>query len=183
VELDIQDGDGAPVPDGEEGEIIVRGPSVCGGYLNNADETSRTFRADGLHTGDRGFMLDGELYVSGRSKDVIILNGKNVHAHDVEWAVATAVGVDAVVAFGCPSEAGEQLVVGVEDRGQLPDDVEARIRSAVRSYLDVLPDTVVRLPAKDFLRTTSGKVQRTAIRRNFIDGARSPGARTEAAAG
>ncbi len=168
VEVEIVGEGGESLPEGHEGQVFVRGPSVAGEYLNNPRATAETFTARGLATGDRGFVLDGELFISGREKDMIILNGRNVHAHDVEWCVASELDLDAVVAFGRETGSGERLVIGVEDRGNLPEDLEARVRAAVRGYLDVIPEEVVRLDPRDFLRTTSGKIRRAAIREQYV---------------
>ncbi|MCA9156659.1 MAG: AMP-binding protein, partial [Planctomycetales bacterium] len=113
-----------------EGEICVRGPSVTPGYFNNPTATQAAFRDGWLHTGDLGFLHEGQVYITGRLKDLIIVNGRNVHPQSVEWAAAEVEGVRQgnVVAFSRPSPSGEELVVvcetmGVEDKEALRRDV------------------------------------------------------------
>src|SRR5690606_20182655 len=108
---------GRPLPDGSRGEIVVKSPSLGEGYFELPSESARVFRPEGLRTGDVGYLRDGQLFLTGRSKDTIIVNGRNYDPAVIE-AVATAVeGVRLAAAVNVPGEAGEALGVLVERRG------------------------------------------------------------------
>src|SRR5690606_18234277 len=160
------------LPDGVEGELRLRGPSVTAGYFQAPEATAETFRDGWLHTGDLGYVLDGEVYVTGRSKDLIILNGRNVHPQAIEWAVAELEGVRRgnVVAFSIPGEATEQVVVVVERRPNAPEDLDVRVREAVQRQLGTSPADVVIIPAGTLPKTSSGKLQRRKTRQHYLDG-------------
>ncbi|MFF2040904.1 amino acid adenylation domain-containing protein [Kitasatospora sp. NPDC058170] len=166
-EVVIVDADGAPV-DGV-GEIWVRGPSVAGGYHGRPGDRSFDVRtADGrggwLRTGDLGELRDGELYVRGRSKDVVILRGENHHAADLEEIAGTADEVLAACAFAAPGGDGrERMVVAVEVRRGAQEAVEL-VRRAFRDRLALEPDEVLVVRGRSLPRTTSGKLQRSACR-------------------
>jgi fatty-acyl-CoA synthase len=153
-----------------QGEVWVRGASVARGYWNAASANRASFVDGWLRTGDLGFLKDGELYVTGRLKDLVIRNGSNYHPHDIEHAFAHAAGIrlSHIAVF---SGAEEELVVAVEGRAQAFDgaDVFAGIRHVV-STIGVSPDRVVFVPRGAIARTSSGKVRRQELRRRFIAG-------------
>ena len=110
--LGIMDADGNLLPELREGEIVFRGPSLTPGYWQNPEATAEVFRPDGwLRTGDLGFLRNGTIYIPGRSKDLIILNGRNHHPQTIEWAVAEIDGVRKgnVVAFSRPGADSEEF--------------------------------------------------------------------------
>jgi acyl-CoA synthetase (AMP-forming)/AMP-acid ligase II/acyl carrier protein len=175
---------GRPKPDLQEGEIWLAGPSVAQGYWNKPEETGKAFHAtiDGdpdrtyLRSGDLGFVRGGQLYVTGRIKDLIILRGRNLYPQDIERAVGTchdALSPYGTIAFGMPSAAGERLVVIAETRrnGQPldADTVFASIRQAVSEQFQVAVGAIVLVRAGTLPRTTSGKVQRRTCRQRLID--------------
>ncbi len=172
-EVAVLDREGAPRPEGEVGEIVVRGPSITAGYFQN-EEATRALLADGwLHTGDLGFFLDGELFVSGRKKDLIILNGKNYHPQVFEWEVEQIDGIRKgnVVAFSRAGENSEELVIVAEvkdnlDRAALAESAKKRIHetSGVRVR------DVVLLGAGGLPKTSSGKLQRRKTCELYFDG-------------
>ena len=170
------------VPDGTVGEIWVAGGSVCGGYWNRPGLSERVFGAtiDGepadmrryLRSGDLGFLTDGELFVCGRIKDVIIVRGANHYPHDIEAAAQAAFAgrrPPRVAAFGGDDD-GEKVVVAVEvsqvDGAPAPADIAA----AIRAGSDVDPDVVVLVPPRTIGRTTSGKVARWRTRERYRRG-------------
>ncbi len=176
----------APCDAGRIGEIWVSGPSVGGGYWNRPEESSRTFRASAagsahegsagpfLRTGDLGFIRDGELLVTGRLKDLVILRGRNHLPNDIEHTVERA---HAAVRSGCSAafavdEGGEErLVVVAELEPSAIDDASAAaaaVRRAVAEAHDVSLHTLVFIEARTIPKTTSGKIQRRATRAAWI---------------
>ncbi|WP_162878253.1 non-ribosomal peptide synthetase [Trinickia diaoshuihuensis] len=168
------------------GEIWVQGPSVARGYLNRESESQQVFegrlagpRAEGrfLRTGDLGFLVDGELVVTGRLKDLIIVHGENHYPQDVELSVERAhralrPHAGAAAAFRAP-EGGEALLVVQEIsrtwRGGT-DEIIGCVRSAVAQQHGIAPAAVVLIRQGTIARTTSGKIQRAAVRRAWEQG-------------
>jgi fatty-acyl-CoA synthase len=170
-ELRVVDEHGAALPECREGEILVRGPSVAAGYFEAPEASAETFRGGWLYTGDRGFLRDGQLYVCGRSKDLIILNGCNYHPQEVEWAVARVpeVGQRAVVAFSCLGRTGqEQLVIMVEGRQSREAAIQKAVVPRVRAELGLRVAEVLVTPPGTLPRTTSGKLRRRAAREAYL---------------
>ena len=136
-EVAIIDAQGGPLKDGDVGEIVVRGPSVTEGYYKNAQKSEELLKDGWLHTGDLGFIVDGELYVSGRIKDLIILNGKNYYPQAIEWEVEQVEGVRKgnAVAFSVSGAATEDLIIAAEtkaeDREALANAISTHLRTAL----------------------------------------------------
>ena len=168
----IVDERGRKMPDRVTGEIIFNGPSVTPGYFENQAATDAAFTDIGLHTGDMGYMVDGELFVTGRKKDLVILNGRNYDPHSIEWAVAEVDGVRKgnVVAFSTPGENTEHLVVVAEVRAN--QDVEAlrlAVSKQIRDEFSLNPYDVRLVEAGVLPKTTSGKLQRRKTREMYLD--------------
>ncbi|WOB09405.1 fatty acyl-AMP ligase [Piscinibacter gummiphilus] len=153
------------------GEIAVRGPSVSRGYFRNPEASAGNFVDGWLRTGDLGFLHGGEVYICGRVKDLIIVNGRNVCPQDVEWLVETLPGVrsGAVAAFAVPGAATEQVVVLLEARGQ-ERGLEERIRERLAEEMGLTLHDVRVLPSGRIPKTTSGKVQRAKARGEYLAG-------------
>ncbi|WP_256726951.1 fatty acyl-AMP ligase [Streptomyces acidiscabies] len=181
------------LPAGSVGEIWLRGPSVARGYWENPQATAETFQArtkdgDGpfLRTGDLGGFLDGELYVTGRRKDLMIINGRNLHPQDVEHALrdrhdeldGLPGAVFSVPVDGAGGANEEALVVMQEVRGRpAPDDAQVLVRAmrdTVSREFGVRAAGVLLLRRAGVRRTTSGKIQRAAMRDLFLSGAVEP---------
>jgi amino acid adenylation domain-containing protein len=173
---------GVPCPPDRVGEIWVSGPSVAQGYYRRAAATERDFAArlgeDGpfLRTGDLGFLADGELFVTGRLKDLIILRGRNLYPQDVELAAEQshpALRPGCGAAFAVEVEGAERLVVVQEvDRsfkGEVAPLADA-IRRAVAEEYEAQAYAVVLLRAGSIPKTSSGKIQRHACRKLFLEG-------------
>ena len=175
----------APCPAGEVGEIWVSGPSVARGYWNRAEETARTFGArladtgDGpfLRTGDLGFVSDGELFVTGRLKDLIIIRGVNHYPQDIEQTVQSshpALRPGAGAAFSVDAGEEERLVVVHEvERSQRNSDlaeVTGAIRRAVTEEHEVDVHAVLLIRPASIPKTSSGKIQRRGCRTAFLEG-------------
>jgi fatty-acyl-CoA synthase len=169
--IQIIDEDGRPLPERHVGEIVLAGPSVMVGYYRQGELTAQAIRNGWLHTGDLGYLSDGELFVCGRAKDIIIVNGRKYHPQDLEWAVDDLAGVrrGRVVAFGA-SEPGraDRVVVVVEPNGTVPgDELTESIRRQVSDLFGLYVDEVALVPSGTVGRTTSGKVQRAATRARY----------------
>ena len=162
---------GRVLPEGQQGEICSRGPSTTPGYFQNAEATAASWRDGWLHTGDLGYLHDGEVYVTGRLKDLIILNGRNVHPQAIEWEVGQIKGVrdGNVVSFSVPGPAREQLVVSLETRRATHELVE-QVRNRIKQELGLVVDEVVLLQARALTKTSSGKLQRRKTRQAYLDG-------------
>jgi acyl-CoA synthetase (AMP-forming)/AMP-acid ligase II len=171
-----------PRSDDQVGEIWVRSQAVAAGYWGRPEESEETFcaqLADGdgpfLRTGDLGVLHDGELYVTGRIKDVIIVRGQNHYPQDIEASVSgahAAIRPGCVAAFALASDEGDQLAVMAEvSAAKLADpmDVITAITERVRRKNRLHVQTVILVPGRSILRTTSGKLQRYACRSAFLD--------------
>ncbi|MBJ7469979.1 MAG: fatty acyl-AMP ligase [Solirubrobacteraceae bacterium] len=178
------------LPDGRVGEIWLNGPNIGVGYWNKPDDSEALFNARlqgggdlptdrWLRTEDLGVVLDGRFYVTGRIKDLIIIDGRNVYPHDVEFTVEEshdAIAQRRLAAFSVPTEAGEALVVVAEryrhhaDAGAQLADVAAAARQAVtREHAVALHDFVLVEP-DTIPRTSSGKIARKASRTGYLAG-------------
>ncbi|OIN79112.1 fatty acyl-AMP ligase [Mycobacterium malmoense] len=197
----IVSSDGAEVPDGSVGEIWLHGNNIGRGYFGREEETQRTFgnklqsrlefgsHAEGspdnscwLATGDLGVYIDGELYLTGRIKDLIIVDGRNHYPHDIETTVgqaSSAVRTGYVAAFSVPADspdgsAAEQLVIVAERAAGVgradPGPIEAAVRAAVSREHHIRVADVRLVAAGAIPRTTSGKLARNACRADYIAG-------------
>jgi acetylornithine/succinyldiaminopimelate/putrescine aminotransferase/acyl-CoA synthetase (AMP-forming)/AMP-acid ligase II/predicted amino acid dehydrogenase/acyl carrier protein len=170
---------------GEIGEIWLQSPSVAQGYWNQPELSEAMFRAhlaggDGpfLRTGDLGFLHKGELFVSGRIKDLIILRGRNLVPQDIEQIVETcdpAIRPAFVAAVSVDEGGAERLVIAAEVRREGRRELDtnaliARIRSAVAQELEVEVHAVVLLRPNSLPKTSSGKTQRALVRQQFLNG-------------
>jgi fatty acid CoA ligase FadD32 len=176
------------LPDGEVGELWVHGPHIAAGYWRQPERTAETFGArlvdapdgvpaDGwLRTGDLGVVHDGLLYLTGRIKDLIIIDGKNHYPQDIEATVAAAhpaIRQGRVAAFEVGGENGEVGVVVLAERSQdadSSDDVVKAVRRAVAAEHDVALGGFHLLDPGAVPRTSSGKVARSAARAAFLAG-------------
>jgi acyl-CoA synthetase (AMP-forming)/AMP-acid ligase II len=175
------------VEDGRVGEIWIGGPCVAGGYFGRAVETAEVFNArvagedrtaEYLRTGDLGFLHDGELYVAGRLKDVIIRKGRNFYPQDIELTVErTTEGLhpNCSAAFSVDDGTSERLVVIVEADGRVlkatgAQELSRRIEDAVHEGQRLIVDEVVITRRGSLPKTSSGKVQRRLTRIRYLDG-------------
>jgi fatty-acyl-CoA synthase len=168
VELLVAGAEG-PVPERHVGEILLRTPSMMRGYVGGGEDPI----VDGwLHTGDRGYLADGELYVTGRIKDVVIVMGRNYPAQDLEWAAERVDGVRAgrTVAFATERTEGEAVVVVECGKGREPDDLPRRVWLEVSDALGISPREVLVLPGGTVPVTTSGKLRRSWVRDAYASG-------------
>jgi len=174
VTLRIVDDGGRPVGERRVGEIELRSGFVLDGYHRRPDLTAQVIRDGWYVTGDMGYLVEGELYVCGRKKDLIIVGGKNLYPDDVEAAVQlTELRPGRVVAFGVPDEAlgTEGLVVVAELREPLPPDrrraLEIEVRRRVLTGFGVVLSAVLLVPSGWVIKTSNGKIARAANREKF----------------
>ncbi len=172
VELEVRDGQGHALPERRVGRIVLRGPSVMQGYFGQPEATAGTTEGGWLDTGDLGFVADGELYVCGRAKDVVIIRGANHAPQAFEECLAGVEGVRTgcavAVGFRPEGEEDEALVMLVEHTGAAPEGLDERVRAAVVAGTGVRPHTVCVLPPGTLPRTSSGKLRRgEALRRSL----------------
>jgi fatty-acyl-CoA synthase len=174
LEIRIVDPDtGAPLQDREVGELEIRGTSVTTGYYRRPDANADLFRDGWLRTGDLAYLLDGQLVMCGRIKDVIIVGGRNVFPEDVERAVGEIEGVRAgnVIAFGVAGDRGrETLVVVAETKGEDLALVRKLVHERVRAVVGVPAKDIVLVSPGTLPKTSSGKLQRSLCRRRYQDG-------------
>jgi fatty-acyl-CoA synthase len=172
--LQIVGDDGRAVGERHVGEILLAGPSVMLGYYKQKALTAQTIRDGWLHTGDLGYLSGGELFVCGRVKDIIIVNGRKYHPQDLEWAVDALGGVrrGRVVAFGAvESGQADRVVIVVEPSGTVPAEVLTEtIRREIRDLFGLYVDDVAIVRSGTVGRTTSGKVQRAATKARYERG-------------
>jgi acyl-CoA synthetase (AMP-forming)/AMP-acid ligase II/acyl carrier protein len=167
------------------GEIWASSASVARGYWDRPDETDKIFEnalpgriGRFLRTGDLGFVLDGELFVTGRIKDLIIIRGRNFYPQDIEGCAGfahSAVLPDGCVAFGVDGLDGEQMVVACEIRRERRHRIDAAaliqaIREAIAEEFEIRVSTIHLLKPASLPRTTSGKLRRDACRQAFLEG-------------
>jgi len=176
-EVRVVDRTGHVVPERAEGRIEFRGPSVTRGYHRNAALTRLTVREGWMDSGDLGYMAAGELYVTGRRKDIIIKTGRNLYPQEIEDLVGGVPGIrrGCVAAFGVPEpDTGtERLVVVAETRTREVASRERMREAVIDCVVDAIglpPDTIVIAAPGAVLKTSSGKIRRSATRDAFLAG-------------
>jgi acyl-CoA synthetase (AMP-forming)/AMP-acid ligase II len=175
-EVQVRDELGHEVPEGRVGRVFARGPSVMEGYFGHPEATARALDAEGwLDTGDLGFERDGELFLTGRAKDVVIIRGANHAPQEFEECLESVEGLrtGCAVALGFTPE-GEQdealLLLAEHAPGARLEGLEERVREAVVAGTGVRPHTVRVLEPGTLPRTSSGKLRRAESLRRYLAG-------------
>ena len=174
VAMSIRRGDGTPARHDEQGHVWISGPFVAHGYLGGVD--AQRFQGGWFDTGDLGFVLDGEVYISGRAKDVIIRGGANTSPAHVEWVVERELELrpSQVAAFSYRHASHEQeevvIVAGMQPAPAERSALIQRLSMAVAKEVGLTVDQVVFTAARHIPKTTSGKVQRGMVREMFLQG-------------
>jgi fatty-acyl-CoA synthase len=180
MEIEIRANDGEVLPDRGIGRVFVRGTSVMHSYFRDEESTKACLSDDGwLDTGDMGYMSSGYIFIVGRAKDMIIINGRNHWPQDIEWAVEQLPGFKSgdIAAFAITGPSGEETpavlvhcrVSDNEERGRLRDE----IRERVRAITGITP-VVELVPPRTLPRTSSGKLSRTKARNLYLSGEIQP---------
>jgi len=181
-EVRIVDAEGLDVEDRREGQLWFRGPSATQGYYRNPAATEALFPlgtdAGWINSGDRAYRADGEFYITGRSKDIILKAGRNLYPQEIEEVVGGVPGVrrGCVVAFGVrdAQNATERLVVVAETRERSASAqavISAAITEAVTRSIGIPPDLVVPAPPHSVPKTSSGKLRREKTKQLYLAGA------------
>ncbi|MGH6943922.1 MAG: fatty acyl-AMP ligase [Geminicoccaceae bacterium] len=175
--VEIRDDDNMPLGERRIGRVCIQGPSLMRGYFRNLQATRTVTTADGwLDTGDMGYFVDGELVITGRSKDLIIFNGRNIWPQDLEWAVERLDGVRSgdVAAFAITDEDDRERVVMVVECRHTDPAVQHALRHAARVVVQKVASVeceVVLTQTGSLTFTTSGKLSRAAAKAKFLSGA------------
>jgi len=179
MEVEIRGEDGSPKGDHQIGKVWCKGPSVMHSYYRDEEATDACMVEGWLDTGDMGYMADGYLFIVGRAKDMIIINGKNHWPQDIEWAVEQLPGFHQgdIAAFSVETENGEEVpAVLVHCRVSDPEErlkLHGEIREKVRSITGM--NCVVELvPPRTLPRTSSGKLSRAKAKKLYLSGEIEP---------
>ena len=175
TQIKVVDEDGGELPERSVGELIVRSNCMLSGYYHRPDETARALVDGWYKTGDFGYIADGEVYISGRKKDMMIIGGKNIYPQDLEALAMEVKGVHPgrVVAFGVfDGEAGtEEAVLVAETDTNDPAElerIEVELRAKITRGSAVALRTVHLVGSRWLIKTSSGKIARSANREKFL---------------
>ncbi|MGH6887147.1 MAG: AMP-binding protein, partial [Geminicoccales bacterium] len=174
--IEIRDDGNRSLPERLVGRVCLQGPSLMQGYFRDLQATRSVTTPDGwLDTGDMGYFVDGELVVTGRSKDLIIYNGRNIWPHDLEWEVERLEGVRPgdVAAFALEGDDREKVVVVVECRhtdSTAQQGLRQAVRATVQRAASIECEIVLATPGS-LTFTTSGKLSRASAKAKYLGGA------------
>jgi len=170
----IVDASGREVGDRIEGRLEFKGPSATSGYFRNPEQTRKLFHGDWLDSGDFAYIANGEVYITGRVKDVIIRGGRHIFPYELEQAIGNISGIrkGCVAVFGSPDPVSgtERLIILAESREtqrQAREGILQQINAAAMLVIGVPADDVVLAPAHTVLKTSSGKIRRAASREYY----------------
>jgi acyl carrier protein len=176
-DLRVVDAAGFELPDGHEGLLQFRGPSATSGYYRNPSATKALFDGEWLNTGDRAYLREGTLYITGREKDIIIRGGRNLSPYELEQSVGDLAGVrrGCVAVFGSPDPVtgAERVIVLAEMRPgheARHDDLKRMINELAVTLLGAPADDIVLAPPATVPKTSSGKIRRVAAREFYERG-------------
>lgn len=175
-QLEVRSDTGKALPQRSVGRIFVRGPSVMAGYYNDPDATARVLDPQGwLDTGDLGYLLNGQIVITGRAKDLIIFGGRNIWPQDLEWAVEELPGLRRgdVAAFSVEGEEnGEDVVLLVQCRTTDPEERASLVRAVqgVVQRTAAIECKVTLIEPHGLPQTSSGKLSRSRAKTNYLSG-------------
>ena len=177
--VEIRDEDGGTLPDRAIGKLWCSGPSLMVGYFRDAEATAACLRDGWLDTGDMGYLSDGYVYIVGRAKDMIIVNGRNHWPQDIEWAVEQLPGFKSgdIAAFAITTPGGEETPAVLVQCRSSDEGERRRLRDAIRERVRAVTgmNCVVELiPPRTLPRTSSGKLSRTKARNLYLAGEIKP---------
>ena len=174
--IEVRDGKGRVLSEREIGHVLVKGPSLMAGYFRNADATAAVMGDDGfMDTGDMGYLLDGEIVITGRAKDLILHNGRNIWPQDIEWSVEQIEPLKSgdVAAFSVDDAQGEEHVVvlvqcRLADRMEM-EELRREVSAIVHRSAGVECEVVL-VPPKSLPFTSSGKLSRAGAKARYLSG-------------
>ena len=177
--VEVRDESGAALPERAIGKVWASGPSIMHSYYRDADATDACLQHGWLDTGDMGYMSEGYIYVVGRAKDMIIINGKNHWPQDIEWAVEQLPGFKSgdIAAFAITAPGGEETPAVLVQCRTTDDRERARLRDAIREKVRAITgmNCVIELvPPRTLPRTSSGKLSRAKARSLYLSGEIQP---------
>ncbi len=174
--IEVRDDNDQPADERVVGRVFIKGPSLTPGYFSDDAATEAMYDGEWLNTGDMGYRLNGQIVITGRAKDLIIINGRNIWPQDIEWAVEEERGVrrNGVAAFSVDNGVTERIVVVVERRGgmtaedltQLKRDIAKTVQSAAGA-----PAEIVLARPHSMVMTSSGKLSRAKVKQKYLTGA------------
>ncbi len=177
TQIIIQAPDGRPLPEGSPGQVCIKGPGIFQGYYLDEEATAESLVDGWLQTGDLGFLADSELYLTGRTKDVLIVHGENLMPDELERLADGVTGGGGLmrsaafsVAAGTQGEAAVLVVESSVTEGTALKKLEQEIRTKIGRHIGLPLADVVFVKRGRIPRTSSGKMQRSAIRQSYIDG-------------
>jgi 1-acyl-sn-glycerol-3-phosphate acyltransferase len=175
--LRIVDDQGNELGQRSIGQLQFQGPSSTSGYYENSEATVKLFDGKWLNSGDYAYTVDGEVFITGRIKDMIIRGGRNIYPQDIEEAVCAVPGIrkGCVAAFATTDfqTETEKLVVVAETRERQETrltEIKAQIHRVVAELIEVAPDDIVLVPPRSVLKTSSGKIRRSGCRELYEQG-------------
>ncbi|MEX0646023.1 MAG: fatty acyl-AMP ligase [Parvularculaceae bacterium] len=173
--IEVRGEDGSSLGERSVGRIFIKGPSITPGYFSDQNASRAMFQGEWLDTGDMGYFLNGQIVITGRAKDLIIINGRNIWPQDIEWAVEKVEGIrqGGVAAFSVDDGLGERIVVIAERRGMSADalsDLRREIARVIQSAAGAPAEIVLAKP-HSMVMTSSGKLSRAKVKAKYLDGA------------
>ncbi|WP_374127708.1 MULTISPECIES: fatty acyl-AMP ligase [unclassified Sphingomonas] len=177
--VEVREEDGTPLPDRAIGKVWCKGPSIMEGYFRDPESTSACMVDGWLDTGDMGYMSEGYIYIVGRAKDMIIVNGKNHWPQDIEWAVEQLPGFKAgdIAAFAITTPGGEETPAVLVQCRSSDESERVRLREEIREKVRSVTgmNCVIELiPPRTLPRTSSGKLSRAKARNLYLAGEIKP---------
>ncbi len=173
--IEVRDEEGAAAGERTVGRIFIKGPSLTPGYFSDPESSAAMYHGEWLDTGDMGYFLDGQIVITGRAKDLIIINGRNIWPQDIEWAVEKVEGVrnGGVAAFSVDDGQGERIVVVAERRG-MDNEALAALKREIANVIQNAagaPAEIVLARPHSMVMTSSGKLSRAKVKQKFVSGA------------
>jgi fatty-acyl-CoA synthase len=177
--IEVRDDDGAVLPDRQIGKVWCTGPSLMVGYFRDEESTAACMKDGWLDTGDMGYLSNDYIYIVGRAKDMIIINGKNHWPQDIEWAVEQLPGFKAgdIAAFAITTVGGEESPAVLVQCRTSDEDERAKLREQIKDKVRSVTgmNCVVELvPPRTLPRTSSGKLSRAKARNLYLSGEIQP---------
>ena len=172
--IEVRGENGDALEERQVGRIFIKGPSLTPGYFSDPEASAAMYHGEWLDTGDMGYFLDGQIVITGRAKDLIIINGRNIWPQDIEWATEKVAGVRSggVAAFSVDDGNGERIVAIVERRG-MDESARAELKREVASVVQNAvgaPAEIVLVRPHSMVVTSSGKLSRAKVKQKYLGG-------------